>query len=344
MTKSKFINKSKGYWVKNRVLEEAKKYKTSSEWKKGSVSSHSIAYKKGWDKEASKFFISKKTKLTKKQVFEKALEYNRKIDFMKKAPAHYRKALTKRWIKQCCKHMMSFKDSIKYSQKPYWTEELILEEIKNIKLWKDVIKRNDIYSAINRLGIRDKLKKKIIHGTPIKWTKQKLKKEALKYKTRQDFLKHNEFALKKIYHLKLDKQFLKHLIPWKKSLLWTDENLIKAIMECKTRSGLMQKYPGAYKRIQQNKLDFNNLFLDLTCEIERKVLHTKIKKILKSHNKLFSYEECIFLDKRKIIPDFIIKTQKIIYIIEAKTSGCYYSRKRENTSIRAQIKKQIECF
>ena len=44
----KIIKKPNGYWTKERVLEDAKKYETRNEWKKKSSASHSKARDEGW--------------------------------------------------------------------------------------------------------------------------------------------------------------------------------------------------------------------------------------------------------------------------------------------------------
>ncbi len=40
--------KNRGYWTKDKILKEGKKYKTRGEWKRKNASSYEIGRKKGW--------------------------------------------------------------------------------------------------------------------------------------------------------------------------------------------------------------------------------------------------------------------------------------------------------
>lgn len=53
--------KGKGYWTKERVIEEGLKYSSFTEWKKNSSPSYLIAYRKGWkgEIEAQLFYKGK---------------------------------------------------------------------------------------------------------------------------------------------------------------------------------------------------------------------------------------------------------------------------------------------
>lgn len=53
------MRKPRGFWTKERVLEEAKKYRTFTDWEKNSASSCAIAQKRGWIKEATVHMIKK---------------------------------------------------------------------------------------------------------------------------------------------------------------------------------------------------------------------------------------------------------------------------------------------
>lgn len=43
--------KPKGYWTRARCIQEARKYNTPGEWRKGNIPSYLTAYKKGWKEE-----------------------------------------------------------------------------------------------------------------------------------------------------------------------------------------------------------------------------------------------------------------------------------------------------
>lgn len=54
------MGKPKGYWTKERVFEEARKYSTRGDFKKGCQSAYYVAIKKGWIDEMDWFVNGRK--------------------------------------------------------------------------------------------------------------------------------------------------------------------------------------------------------------------------------------------------------------------------------------------
>ena len=50
------INKPKGYYTKEKCIEEAKKHRTSTEWNKKSSRSYAVASRNGWLQECKTYF------------------------------------------------------------------------------------------------------------------------------------------------------------------------------------------------------------------------------------------------------------------------------------------------
>ena len=56
MSSSRPNQRPLGYWTKERVLDDAKKYKSKAEWMKSSRGAYSKAFRNGWLEEISAFW------------------------------------------------------------------------------------------------------------------------------------------------------------------------------------------------------------------------------------------------------------------------------------------------
>lgn len=102
--------KPKGYWTKARVLEEAAKYSSFSEWKKASSSSYLKAYARGWKSEVEARLYHTKRMLrgpeywTKKRILAHVSRYKKIMsasDFKKHDPIVYRLSRELRIYSRC---------------------------------------------------------------------------------------------------------------------------------------------------------------------------------------------------------------------------------------------------
>ncbi len=147
----KKVIKSNGYWTKERCIEEAKKYETKTQWRRGNGSSYVAAKKNGWLKECHVHMIeSKKPKgyWTLERCKEEALKYNTRSEWIKNSGTSYVTARTNGWLEQCCSHMTS-------ERKPdgYWTKERCLEDAKIYNLKKEWCENSTgSYQAAHRKG------------------------------------------------------------------------------------------------------------------------------------------------------------------------------------------------
>lgn len=89
--------KPNGYWTKERVFEEARKYRTRKEFEKGCGSAYVTARRNGWLPEMT-WFINGKIKWTKEKVFEEARKYRTKEEFKKCCRSAYEAARRNGWI------------------------------------------------------------------------------------------------------------------------------------------------------------------------------------------------------------------------------------------------------
>lgn len=340
--KNKKKPKPRGYWTKDRVIAEAIKYGSSKKWRNGSPGSYRMASKNGWYIEISEKYLTRLTKfITKEDVFAESLKYNRRVDFQNKSPSYYAKALNNGWLEQCCKHMMSNKDSLLQSRPYKWTEESLMKEMKNHVKYRDFIAIKGVRDSLERLGILQKVKSQMIHGHQVKWTYDTIKEEAKKYFTITDFEKHAGGACRRMYQLGLKDELCSHMKTFEEQMTkWTSEKIINAILECRTRETLNSTYPGAYFRYKQNPDLYKHLFIKDALKIEEELLHPKIKKIFQKYKLQFYYEKIFKRKKNSIRPDFLYEKDGKIFIIEAKTSGCYNSISKKE--LEQQVLDQID--
>ena len=94
--------KPNGYWTKERVFEESKKYKTFKEFKKGSIGAYFAAKKHGWFDEITWLKYEKnkskpKGYWTKERVFEESKKYTSRSEFRKGSCVAYEVARKNNW-------------------------------------------------------------------------------------------------------------------------------------------------------------------------------------------------------------------------------------------------------
>jgi hypothetical protein len=102
--------KKKGYWTKERCIEEAKKFDTNKEWVKNSCSSNAIARKNGWLDECRahmKLFQLPDGYWTKEKCLKTALECQTNKEWRKKYSTAYQIARRNGWLDECRAHMMN---------------------------------------------------------------------------------------------------------------------------------------------------------------------------------------------------------------------------------------------
>jgi predicted GIY-YIG superfamily endonuclease len=118
--------KPKGYWTKEKCVEEALKYQTRSEFNKGCDSAYSKARKNGWLDEVCGHMV-KVIKASgywnQERCAEDALKYETRLGFQKQSESAYSSARKNGWLDAICAHMVEIKKA-----KGYWTKERCLEE------------------------------------------------------------------------------------------------------------------------------------------------------------------------------------------------------------------------
>ena len=117
------IRHEKGYWTKERCLEEALKYKNIKDFQNKSRSAYGSSFINGWlDDFFKKVKIMKKGYWTKERCLEEALKYKTRSDFRKESRKAYSISVKNGWLDFVCENLPGSKP------KNYWTKERCLEE------------------------------------------------------------------------------------------------------------------------------------------------------------------------------------------------------------------------
>ena len=140
-------------WTDEAVFEEAKKYSSKEEFRKGCSAAYTIAHKKGIiDKACLHMVSSRKTRdyWTFERCHKAASKYQSRKDFKKNDGSAYSTAVRNSWIEQICTHMVKPILPIK------WTYEKLSEEAKKYKTKKDFkLFSHSAYVTAVRNGVLD---------------------------------------------------------------------------------------------------------------------------------------------------------------------------------------------
>ena len=140
-------NKTKK-WTKEAILEDAKKYKTRSEWKNKSPGAYRAAIKKRIDKIACDHMEILITEWTEEKILEDAKKYQTRSEWEKNNKKAYYYAIRRGILETACAHMER-----RYKT---WTEEAILEDAKKYQTRSEWKNNSSGYRAGKRRGLLDK--------------------------------------------------------------------------------------------------------------------------------------------------------------------------------------------
>ena len=179
------LKKPNGYWTKELCLEEAKKYKSRSEWAKNQSTSSVIAKKNGWFDECTKHMGVLQRLWDKESIFSEAKKHKTKHEWALASSRSSTLARKNGWYEECTAHM----DIV---QKPigYWTKERCIEEARKYKSQVDFRRGNaSSYQAAYNGNWMEECKDHMIITIKVKnyWTKEHCIEEARKYKNKKDW-------------------------------------------------------------------------------------------------------------------------------------------------------------
>ena len=213
--------------TKEKCREEALKYKTKKDFRNKSHSVYTTCVRNNWIEEICSHMIlsrNPKNTWTKEKCKEEALKYKTKKDFNKKSKSAYYASSINNWLNDVCKHMESLKvkDGTWLIKENCIKEALKYKTINDFKLnsggayfssWKNYW-LDDVCKHMNKKFVKD--------GT---WLiKENCIKEALKYKSRNEFSKNASAAYNSARKNGWLNEICEHMIEIiKPSGFWTKE-------------------------------------------------------------------------------------------------------------------------
>ena len=299
----KIKRKKKGYWTKEKCLEEAKKYNSRLEFYKSNCSAYSFANKNGWLDECIWFKQTQKLPnyWTKEKCLEEAKKYKTIKDFEKGSKGACSSARKNHWIKD-------YTWFIKLTN--FWNYETCYQEAKKYTLKKDFREKSKgAYGVALKNGwIKDYTWLQITSKPIGYWTKERCLEEAKKYNSRGDFCKKNP----NVYNITLKKKWINEcvwFIPSRKKTpngYWNYETCYMAAKKCKTRTEFYRRFSGAYDVVMKNGW-INDYFW-----LEIKAFTPKIKLSLLQEVDLhhMSHHQLIELISQGFLPKKFMKLVK----------------------------------
>jgi hypothetical protein len=183
-----YLQNPSGYWDIEKCTKEAKKYRTRTEFQRGTAGAYQIARQNNWLEEICTHMTSPQKPngfWDFKNCFEIAKEYRTRREFQYGAGGAYRSAMKNKWLDEICSHM---EEIIKPNN--YWTKERCKQEARKYNTKPEFRKKaSSCGEMARRNGWFDEI---CTHMEEIKkpnnyWTKEKCKEEAKKYNTRTGF-------------------------------------------------------------------------------------------------------------------------------------------------------------
>jgi hypothetical protein len=102
----------KDHWTLKRCIEDAKLYKTKSEWQQGRRSGYSFAIKNKWLEQCTSHMVPDGRKTVGQRIWtyekciELALSCKSRAEFKKASGSAYARARIRGWLDDCCSHMV----------------------------------------------------------------------------------------------------------------------------------------------------------------------------------------------------------------------------------------------
>ena len=173
-----------GYWTKELVMEEARKYTSSHEFKEGNPKAYSAAQRNDWMKECTWFIKPKNAKKWNYDTcYEEAKKYSTQSEFRVNSITAYCKARDNGWL-----------DDYTWLEKHIaWNYDLCMSEARKYEYYLDFrYKSFDAFKTARNNGwlkLYTWLIKEPIEPYNKKWKYDTCYAEAKKYKTRSEFNK-----------------------------------------------------------------------------------------------------------------------------------------------------------
>ena len=249
--------------------------------------------------------------------------------------------------------MMNYKDSCRHSGlRIKWTKEKVLIEAKKYTYrsdferqaagaWKSAKVNGWYEECVAHMKVnKDHYK----HKLPTRWTIDEIYKELEKIKSWKEIYQNKQGMLQAIKRYGLTDEIKKRFNT--RIAKFTYEELKEEALKYSNKQDFRKNQESMLRTIYERGLHhellahMNREGKEVFFQVERLLLHPKVKKIFEQLKIHFLYEKKYIIDNHFIIPDFVYYRDNTIYIIEVKTSY----RKLRQVHIDDQILQQTEII
>jgi hypothetical protein len=181
-------------WTYEKVKKEALKYKSRTDFQKGSRGAYKFALRETVLNEICVHMVPKYNYWPYRELLMEAKKYRTRAEFQKKSTA-YQVGLRRKLLNRICSHMKSSK------RLPYTLKELKKEALKykrkidfqkgNVGAYEAALKRSDYEKICGHMPKRIRSGE---NNPSFKWTIEMLKLEASKYQHRTEFARNSQDA------------------------------------------------------------------------------------------------------------------------------------------------------
>jgi len=233
--------KPRGYWDKEKIQDEAKKYQTKNEFAKGSPVAYQRAKKLGILDDVTNHMVPyvRNSKYTPEEIKNRASIYDTPDEFFKKDLAAYTAAQRFGILSDVTSHM---------KRKRKLTPEIIKKIAKQYKTKREFeLGDSGAYQKAHKLGIFDEVTSHM-ESQFINWTYDDAKEIAKQYNNLKKFKEEQPKAAGAIYRNKWD-DLLNHMergFKW-----WSDSDIFNSALKFNSRSEWQKSEGSAYNAARE---------------------------------------------------------------------------------------------
>src|ERR1035437_97625 len=226
----------KGFWTKEKCIENAKNYYRPSDWKKNDNKIYAIAKNNGWYEECTAHMIKQKI-WTKENCINSAKKYDSLSEWQNNESGAWKSARINGWYEECTVHM---KRPISWNLK--WTEEKCLESSLKYDKFSDWVKYDSTaYVAATK---HNWLENVTLHMIKRKnWTKEMCINSAKECETITEWINNDKGAYDAAYRNKWINDCTVHMV---KKNHWTKEKCLESANKYMKPSEWKKNEPMAY--------------------------------------------------------------------------------------------------
>ena len=211
-------------WDKEKIIKDAKKYGTRSEWKRANGSAYHLTKMYNCSEEAMAHMPTNAIKKwTKESVLEDSKKYRSRSSWQKRSSGAYDASRNLNCFKEATSHMPE-------SISKRWDKEKILEDSKKYTTKGEWMKKSlSAYKAAQNHGCLSEATSHMPKNLQHKWTKEKIFSDALSFDCRSKWFESGSYASARLR--KIDGDVSDHMVAtglWKeKPTSWTEESILE---------------------------------------------------------------------------------------------------------------------